>query len=359
MAEIDLHAVVLAGGSGTRFWPLSTPERPKQFLALFDDRSLIQHAVDRLLPLMPPANIWISTGASLLGAARAELPMLPPSQFVVEPEARNTLPCIGLACSRVRAVNPDAVVAVVCADHLIRREDAYRGLLQDAATSASASGDLTTFGIRPTRPETGYGYVKYTGAGARVGSHDVYRVAEFAEKPARDVAEAYLASGDYLWNSGMFVWSLPAFFDALAEHSPNMHAQIDAMSSDPDAVARIYPTMERISVDYGLMERADNIAVIPADIDWDDVGSWESVWEVWDKDDQGNAVHGEHIGVDTRDCLIFGADKPVVTLGVEGLVIVDTPDAVLVCRRDQAQGVRALAEQALRRRTGKEDTHGD
>ena len=359
MAEIDLHAVVLAGGSGTRFWPLSTPERPKQFLALFDDRSLIQHAVDRLLPLMPSTNIWVSTGASLLEAARAELPMLPASQFVVEPEARNTLPCIGLACARVRAVNRDAVVAVVCADHLIRREDAYRALLQDAATSADASGDLTTFGIRPTRPETGYGYVRYAGGPIRVGAHDVYRVAEFAEKPERDVAERYVKSGDYLWNSGMFVWSLRAFFYAMAAHNPAMCAQLDEMSAGPEAVSRIYPTMERISVDYGLMERADNIAVIPADIDWDDVGSWESVWEVWDRDAQGNAVHGQHLGDDTRDCLIFGGDKPVVTLGVEGLVIVDTPEAILVCPRDRAQDVRALAEQALRRRAGKGNAHGD
>ena len=359
MAKVDLHAVVLAGGSGTRFWPLSTPERPKQFLALFDDRSLIQHAVDRLLPLIPPTNIWISTGASLLDAARAELPALAEAQFVVEPEARNTLPCIGLACARVRAVNPDAVVAVVCADHLIRREDAYRELLRDAAVSADGSGALTTFGIRPTRPEPGYGYVRHAGKPQRVGAHDVYRVGEFAEKPAREVAEGYVASGDYLWNSGMFVWSLRAFFTALAEHQPAMRAQLDEMSADPDAVARIYPTMERVSVDYGLMEHADNIAVMPADIDWDDVGSWESVWEVWSRDEEDNAIHGQHLGADTRECLIFGGDKPVVTLGVEGLVIVDTPEAVLVCPRHRAQEVRALAEQALQRRAGKGTAHGE
>jgi len=359
MGGLDLHAVVLAGGSGTRFWPLSTPERPKQFLALFDDRSLLRHAVDRLLPLMPPTNIWISTGANLVDAARAELPMLPASQFVIEPEARNTLPCIGLACARVREANADAVVAIVCADHLIRREDEYRALLNDAAASAMASGDLTTFGIRPTRPETGYGYVRYEGTATRVGQHDVYKVAEFAEKPDRETAELFVNSGDYLWNSGMFVWSVRAFFATLRTHQPEMHAQLQDMGSDAGAIARIYPTMERVSVDYGLMERAGNIAVIPADIDWDDVGSWESVWSVWERDADDNAVRGEHIGSDTSKCLIFGSDKPVVSLGVEGLVIVDTPDAVLVCRRDRAQDLRALAEEAFRRRSDKGDTHGD
>jgi mannose-1-phosphate guanylyltransferase len=359
MPEIDLHAVVLAGGSGTRFWPLSTPEWPKQFLALFDDRSLLRHAVDRLLPLIRPENIWLSTGANLVDSARAELPMLPASQYVVEPEARNTLPCIGLACARVREANPDAVVAVVCADHLIRREDAYRAALQDAATSAMGSGDLTTFGIRPTRPETGYGYIRHAGTPARVGAHDVYVAAEFTEKPDRETAGLFVDSGDYLWNSGMFVWSVRAFFAALQAQQPAMHAQLQEMRSDAEVIARIYPTMERVSVDYGLMEPADNVAVIPVDIDWDDVGSWESVWSVWERDADDNAVRGEHLGADTSGCLIFGGDKPVVSLGVEGLVIVDTPDALLVCSRDRAQDLRELAEEALSRRSDKGDTHGN
>lgn len=359
MPQPDLHAVVLAGGSGARFWPLSTPERPKQFVALFDDRSLLRHAVDRLLPLMSPTNIWISTGSSLVDAARAELPMLPASQFVVEPEARNTLPCIALACSRVREVNATAVVAVVTADHLIRREDAFRELLTDAAASAESTGELTTFGIRPTRPETGYGYIRYEGEARRVGSHNVYKVGEFTEKPDLEIAEVLVKKGDYLWNSGMFVWSVDAFFAALLSHQPEMHAQVEEMGSDADVISRVYPAMERVSVDYGLMERADNVAVIPADIDWDDVGSWESVWSVWDRDADNNAVRGDHIGADTKDCLIFSSGKPVVSLGVEGLIIVDTPEAVLVCRRDRAQDVRQLAEEALRRRRGEGTTHGD
>ncbi|MDA1191401.1 MAG: mannose-1-phosphate guanylyltransferase [Candidatus Poribacteria bacterium] len=354
MSDLNLHVIVLAGGKGTRFWPLSTPERPKQFLNLFGDRTLIQHAVDRVLPLVGAERVWISTDASLEDLARRELPELPDDRFVIEPVGRNTLPGIALACASVNAVAPDAVVAIVTADHLIREVREFRALLTASGRIALNHGELLTFGIVPTRPETGYGYVKYSKEVARQDAFTAYRVERFTEKPERSVAEAFLREGHYLWNSGMFVWRLATFFEAMRRHQPTMTRQIEQIVANPSTLTDVYPKIESISVDYGLMELADNILTVPADIGWDDVGNWESVWTVWERDGHDNAVRGEHVGEDTRNCLIFGVDKPIVTLGIDNLIVVETEDAVLICPRDRAQEVRGLAARVLASNGSKE-----
>jgi mannose-1-phosphate guanylyltransferase len=349
MDTSSLHVVVLAGGKGTRFWPLSTPQRPKQFLRLFDDRSLLRAAVERVLPLVGPERVWISTDESLADLSQAELEQIPQDHFVLEPVARNTLPGVALACSRVQSVAPEAVVAMVCADHLIRRDADFRALLAAAADIAATEDVFLTFGIYPTRPETGFGYIRVGEALGDRHSPRPYRVLGFTEKPNRALAQAFLADGHYLWNSGMFVWRLTTFFDALRKHRAALAEQIARIAERPDRLAEVYPRVESVSIDYGLMEKVENIVVLPADIGWDDVGSWESVWDVWDRDEDENAVVGEHIGLDTRNCLIFGGSKPIATVGVDGLIIVETDDALLICPRERAQDVRDLADRVLAR----------
>jgi mannose-1-phosphate guanylyltransferase len=347
MSSQSLHVVVLAGGKGTRFWPLSTPQRPKQFLRLFDDRSLLLSAVERVLPLVGLDRIWISTDEELVDLSRTELAELALDHFVVEPIARNTLPSIALACARVRAHAPDAVVAVVCADHLIRLEDSFRRLLTSAAELARKHDNLITFGIQPTRPETGYGYIQYGTANVGGDGFHAYKVLRFTEKPDLPLAEAFLRDGRYLWNSGMFVWRLSTFFNALEQHQPTLNRQIAVIDADPSRLAEVYPQMTAISVDYGLMEKAENILVIPAEIGWDDVGSWESVWSVWQRDANDNAVMANHIGLDTQGCVIFGGTKTIATVGLDNLIIVETDNALLICPRERAQEVRALATRVL------------
>lgn len=348
MSTPNLHVVVLAGGKGTRFWPLSTPRRPKQFLRLFDDRSLLLSAVERVLPLVGMERIWISTDEELIDLSRTELVHLSPDHFVVEPVARNTLPGIALACSRIRAHAPDAVIAVVCADHLIRLEETFRKLLLCAAQLAQERESLITFGIQPTRPETGYGYIQYGVFHASLNGFHAYEVERFTEKPDLPLAEAFLRDGHYLWNSGMFVWRVDTFFNALRHHQPQLYEQIAEIEACPSRLAEIYPRIAAISVDYGLMEKADNILVIPAEIGWDDVGSWEAIWNVWQRDENDNAIIANHIGVDTQGCVIFGSKKKTIaTVGLDNLIIVETDEALLICPRERAQEVRTLAIQVL------------
>ncbi|MBM3214303.1 mannose-1-phosphate guanyltransferase [Candidatus Poribacteria bacterium] len=352
MSAGNLHVIVLAGGKGTRFWPLSTPNKPKQFLSLFDDRSLLLSAVERVRPLVGNDRIWISTDGELADLARTELADLPHEHFVIEPVARNTLPGIALACAQVRAVDPAAVVAVVCADHLIRDESGFRSLLASAAALAARHDCLITFGIRPTRPETGYGYIQFSEHTDDEGSFAAYGVQRFTEKPDLSLAEAFVREGHYLWNSGMFVWRLTSFFDALGLHQPELLDAVDSIADDPARLSETYPRIVGVSIDYGLMEKATNILVIPAEIGWDDVGSWESVWNVWQRDDDGNAVSATHEGLDTRDCLIFGGKRLIATVGLDSMIIVDTDDALLICPRERAQEVRALATRILARGKG-------
>lgn len=346
----NLHVIVLAGGKGTRFWPLSTPRRPKQFLRLFDDSSLLLSAVERVLPLVGMERIWISTDEELIDLSRTELANFPLDHFVVEPVARDTLPGIALACSRVRAHAPNAVVAVVCSDHLIRLEEEFRKLLRCAAQLAQERESLITFGIRPTRPETGYGYIQCGALSANLDGFYVYEVERFTEKPDLPLAEAFLREGHYLWNSGMFVWRVETFFNALQHYQPRLHEQIAEIEAHPSRLAEVYPRIAPLSVDYGLMEKADNIFVIPAEIGWDDVGSWEAVWNVWQRDENDNAVMANHIGFDTQGCIIFGdKKKTIATVGLDNLIIVETDDALLICPRERAQEIRTLAMRVLGR----------
>ena len=331
---MSLHAVILAGGSGTRFWPLSRAAKPKQFLALASDRPLIAETFARALPLCSAERIWVVCGPSHAEAVRAALPALSERHLVVEQAARNTAPAIGLAALRVHAEDPGATLVILPSDHHIARPDAFRTALE-AAARASQNGDLVTIGIRPTRPETGYGYLR-RGQARPDGS---FAVEAFVEKPDAATAARYLADPAYSWNAGIFVFRADAFLDALGRHLPLVRA---GLSGD-------FERLPSISIDYGVMEpesqTTGRIALVPGDFGWSDVGSFAALPEVRALDARGNAVSGDALLVDSSDCVVLSeGGRLLAAVGLEGLCIIDAGDVVLVVPRDRAQDVRAMVD---------------
>ncbi|MBN2197390.1 MAG: mannose-1-phosphate guanylyltransferase [Polyangiaceae bacterium] len=348
------YAVILAGGSGTRFWPASRRLRPKQLLSIGPaaESSLIATTVERIEPLCPPDRILVATGAHLVAATRAALPQLPSPAFLGEPSARNTAACIGWATAILRRRDPDAVVMVLPSDHHIGDVPEFRRVLAQALASAS-DGPITTVGIRPTRPETGYGYLEL-GPETTAGVHVVER---FVEKPARARAEAYVASGRFLWNSGMFFFRAEAMLEAIAAHLPELARGLDriesaAMAGEAAEAAEtraVFPSLPAISIDHGVMERLQPIHVVRGDFGWSDLGSWESAWELGRKDTTGNVLGPSAIALDARNNYVqalgtTGKKRVLVAIGVDDLCIIDTDDALLVIPRNRAQDVRLAVE---------------
>jgi mannose-1-phosphate guanylyltransferase len=345
-----VHVVVLAGGSGTRFWPASRRRMPKQLLPLAGrpNEPLIAATVRRIAPLVSPEHVWVATGSNLVGATAAALPGVPRSHFLAEPVARNTAPCIGWATATVARADPDAVVAVLPADHFIGDEVAFREVLARALDVAQG-GWLTTVGIVPTRPDTGYGYIE---VGEPIAD-GVSAAVRFVEKPSPEVAEAFVAGGRHLWNAGMFFFRASVMRDAIAKHLPALSAgldQIDAAAAhggEERVLAEVFPAFPSISIDHGVMEKADRIAVVPGSFGWNDVGSWEVTWEMAPHDAQGNALPEGTVAIDAkrnlvRDLSRGAAGKRWALIGVDDLVIVETDDAVLVVPRSRVQDVRAV-----------------
>jgi mannose-1-phosphate guanylyltransferase len=351
MAEI--HAVILAGGSGTRFWPASRRMRPKQLLGVGPDpnTSLLAATVRRLSPICSPERTWIATGEHLVAATREALPQLPPRAFLGEPVARNTAACIGWAAMTIHRQDPDAVVMVLPSDHHVGNEAEFLRVIAVALGSAT-NGPITTVGIRPTRPETGYGYLE---VGAEVAA-GVHRVTRFVEKPDAARAAAYLESGRYLWNSGMFFFRAATLLDAIAQHLPALAAglrEIDAaVGRDPDptkTLREVFASLPSVSIDHGVMEHQSLLHVVPGAFDWSDLGSWESAWELGQKDAAGNVLVGRATVLDGHNNLVQdlrtdGRRRVVVAVGVQDLCIVDTEDALLILPRDRAQDVRLAVE---------------
>jgi mannose-1-phosphate guanylyltransferase len=345
-----VYGVIMAGGSGTRFWPRSRRSLPKQLLTITGERSLIRATVDRLGSVIPAERIMVVAGDSHAQKIRNELPELPDHMVTAEPVGRNTAPCIALAAFKLLGKDPDAIMVVLPADHMIGNEAAFSAAMKAAIEAVSREESLLTFGIVPNRPETGYGYIKLGAAHSTIGSATLHSVERFVEKPDRTGAEEYLSSGDYLWNSGMFVWKAVDIIRALDRHLPDLSAAIRGICEDFDtpgearAIQQAYQRLEPASIDFGVMEKACNVLCLPLDADWDDVGSWSSMEDYWEHDKDGNAIDGAAISIESADCIVASPHKLAAFIGVEDLIIVDTPDALLVCRKDRAQDIRKLQE---------------
>ncbi|MFM8953202.1 MAG: mannose-1-phosphate guanylyltransferase [Planctomycetaceae bacterium] len=346
-----LHAIVMAGGSGTRFWPASRAALPKQLLPLAGDRTLLEDTVARLDGLVTPDRILVVTSARLLDAARRQLPQVPEPGLVGEPCKRDTAPCIGLAALLVSRHDPDATMAVMPSDHVIRPSERFGAAIRQAAALVEARpGRLVTFGIRPTYPAEGFGYIQQ-GEPLTVapGEASAHAVARFREKPPASVARDYLAAGTYLWNAGIFVWKAQTILAALAERQPEMLQRLERIAAAWDAPRRDdvfaseFAAIKGISIDYAVLEHATDVAVIEAPFTWDDLGGWSAVARQRGADEQGNTIVGRHLGIDSTGTIVHAGDGHlVVTMGLVNMLVVHTPDATLVAERTHEEAVRKV-----------------
>jgi len=350
-----LHAVIMAGGAGTRFWPASRADRPKQLLALAGSRTLLQASADRLAGLVPPERTLVLTNQRLVSAVRAQLPQLPADCVLGEPAKRDTAPCIGLAALLVLREDPDATLLVMPSDHVISPVETFQAAVQQAVALVDAApGRIVTFGIRPSYPAETFGYIERGGPipSADKGAAPAYVVKRFKEKPKADSARAYVDSGEFYWNAGIFVWRAATIVDELRSRQSDMLAHLERIAAafGSQEFAAVFPkefeSIKGISIDYAVMEHAQDVAVIEAPFDWDDLGNWQSIARLRGTDANGNTIDAKHVGAKTARSVVFGQPEHlIVTLGVSDLIVVHTPDATLVANRHDEESVRELVRQ--------------
>ncbi len=341
-------ALIMAGGRGERFWPKSRKNLPKQFLSLTDDgKTMIQLTVERILPLVNMEDIYIATNKDYKELVQRQLPDLPEQNILCEPVGRNTAPCIGLGAVHISRKYEDAVMFVLPSDHLIKFTNMFLTTLREASEVAEKGENLVTIGITPDYPETGYGYIKFD---PRTTEGRAYRVERFVEKPNLEVAKEYLASGEYLWNSGMFTWKVSTILRNMEKFMPGVYGGLmkirAAIGTDEEetVLEKEFHDMESQSIDYGIMEKADHIFTIPGTFGWDDVGSWLAVERIRKTNESGNVVDGNIITINTHNCIIQGGKKLIATVGLEDLIVVDTNDATLICAKDSAGDIKKVLE---------------
>jgi mannose-1-phosphate guanylyltransferase len=343
------NALIMAGGSGTRLWPLSRELRPKQTLKLVGKRSLFQHSVDRLQPLFALENIWVVTRQDHTGMLQEQIPELPKENYIIEPEGRGTAPAIGLAAIYLYRRDPEAIMAVLTADHYIADVEKFRRALA-AAEKAARQGYLVTMGIHPTAPSTAFGYIEQGQRIDPIDGFEFFQVRQFTEKPARETAARMVSSGIYAWNSGMFIWQVKRILEELYRQMPEFYEQLMevdqaiATQSYEEVIGRVWPKVARQTIDYGVMEGAERVVVIPVEMGWTDVGSWSSLFGLLPEDEEGNIIEGPFEGIDVQNNLVIGDKRLIAAIGVKDLVIVDTEDALLVCSRGQEQQVKEMVE---------------
>lgn len=345
------YPVIMAGGGGTRLWPLSRRSRPKQTLSLFGQRSLFERAVDRLLPEVDPGRILVVTIAEYQQVLQQQAPVLPAENFILEPQPRGTASAIGYAAVVLQARDPEAVMACLTADHIIGDEVRFRQMLS-AAESLAQDGQMVTLGITPSYPSTGYGYIHIGEPIGTAGGFQAHRLLEFVEKPNAEAARRYVESGEYAWNSGMFVWRAQRILAEIERLMPELHAGLSEIAAalggpgEAGVVSKVWQALQSQTIDYGVMERAEQVAVIPADdLDWLDVGGWDRISDLAKLDESGNLLAApEVLALESRRSVIYqsGAERLIAVLGTDDLVVVDTEDVLLICRRDQAEQVRQL-----------------
>jgi mannose-1-phosphate guanylyltransferase len=355
--KLTIHAVILAGGRGTRFWPRSRTRTPKQLLNIVGKQTMLEQTVARLRPLISPDHIWSVTNAEQTVALKKQLPAASRKRVLTEPTGRNTAAAIALAAIHIRhAAKGDALMAVLPSDQFIAEPEIYRRIVAAALNIAREPGRMVVLGIPPTRPETGYGYVERIGEALDSNGFPVFAVRRFAEKPTLPVAQEYIASGNYHWNAGMFFWRVSTFLDNLQHHLPKTHAELEKLAAAIGTRAyekklrAIYPKLENISVDYAILERATQqsgppqVFVIPAEIGWSDIGSWAAVFELLTVQQGDNVFAGPGHVLDASGNLLYSPSKFIAAIGVHNLVVVETPDALLICPRDRAQDVAKIVK---------------
>lgn len=342
------HVVIMAGGIGSRFWPLSTPEYPKQFIDILGcGRTLIQLTVDRFEGLCPMDNFWVVTNAAYVDIVRRQIPSIPESHILAEPAARNTAPCIAWACWRIKAEDPDANVVVTPADAVVMNPTEFRRVMRNALAFTENHNTIVTIGIKPSRPETGYGYVEIVESSEfRVESGEIRKVREFKEKPDHDTAEKYLAAGNYLWNAGIFVWNVATITDAIRTYKPNIAADMERMKTAAD-VQNIFPKCEKISIDFAVMEPAaadGKVYTHPADFGWSDLGNWASLYDKLEHDADGNGCVGNVHLYECHDCVVHTEDATKVVLqGLDDYIVSAKGGRILVCKRSEEQRIKEFS----------------
>jgi mannose-1-phosphate guanylyltransferase len=341
-------AIIMAGGIGTRFWPLSRKKKPKQFLPIISEKTMIEETVNRLLPLMNQADIYTIANSDQTRSIREFLPALPEENCLVEPQGKNTAPSLMLATAKSYLKNPNTVIAALPADHLIQDLSLFHKKLEAGMQIAAEGKYLIIFGMPPTYPSTGYGYIHISKDIPEQKNEELfYEVQGFKEKPAYEQAKRFIDDGRYLWNSGMFIWQAGVFAHKLKRYAPSMFSYWERMLralqvDDRGEIESIFEEIPAISIDYALIEKAEGVLVCPGNFGWSDVGSWSSLGDIWSQDEQGNTIKGNNIVLDSRNCLCFAPKKLTVLIGVENIIVVDTDDAILICNKAADQKVKDI-----------------
>lgn len=345
---MHIKAVIIAGGIGSRFWPLSRKQRPKQFLPIISDQTMIEETIQRISPKISYSHIYTIANKNQTQTLINLLPKIPHENFLIEPQGKNTAPCLMLATATLYLENPESVIAVLPADHLIKDSSYFLKKLEAASNAADQSRCLITFGIPPTYPSTGYGYIQVSKKISQSFSgENFFKVKEFKEKPDQKTAESFLKSGTYFWNSGMFLWKADVFSENLKKYAPEMFSywekMLDALkNNDQKELEVVFNEIPSISIDYALMEKTKEVLMCRGDFGWSDVGSWSALLDIWEKDQNQNAIRGEAITLDTKNCLLHNPGKITAMIGLKDLVIVNTEDALLICKKDRDQKVKQV-----------------
>ena len=343
-----LCALIMAGGKGTRFWPLSTEEKPKQFLNLIGEETMIQMTVNRIKPIIPIERVFVCTGEMYVDLVKEQLPELPNQNIIVEPEGRNTAPCIALSAFVIKKYYKDANMIVLPSDHLISDEDEFRNVIKNADEFVKENKEaIITLGMEPSRPETGYGYIRYGKDEKEINNHKVIKVDAFVEKPNKEKAEAYIKEGNYLWNGGMFLWSADNILNQIEKYSNDTYKALKDIETVADEeiqeiINNNYHKTEAISIDYAVMEKSDSIYVVPSRFGWDDVGSWEALDRYREKDDKGNVLVGSAKVVDSHGNLVISSSHDIVVEGLKDMYVIENDGKILVGHKSNVVNVKEL-----------------
>ncbi len=345
----NYYAIIMAGGVGSRFWPISRTSHPKQFLDILGTgKTLIQNTYKRFLKVCPKENIYVVTNENYAGLVKAQLPDMADQQILTEPVMRNTAPCIAYGCYKIESINPNACIVVAPSDHLILDEEAFVATIEKSMKTAESNECLVTLGIKPSRPDTGYGYIQFTN---QVINHDFHKVKTFTEKPSLEIAKTFIQSGDFLWNAGIFIWSAKAILTSFGRYLPEMNEifaeakPVYNSENEKNHIHKAYQQCTNISIDYGIMEKADNVYVLPSEFGWSDLGTWASIYQLAEKDYVGNAVIPSEkvIMYDSSNCMVnVPGEKLVVLQGLHDFIVVESNNTLLICPRDKEQNVKQV-----------------